>query len=1625
MTHDDAGADRLGDGSRDVGDGGRGVGGGDAGADARTTGGRGTGANREESSAVARGEGLADPTASRANCGVGAVVDLEGAASHETVADALDLLADMEHRGARGAEPNTGDGAGVMLERPDAFFAAELDVSLPSTYAVGTLFLPPDDDATREWVRDVVREELAARDCEVLTWRRVPTAAEPANLGETARAAEPAIWQVFVAPTDAVGDADTNGDAGSTAADDSVGDTDAAVDTEAFDHALYVARRAVESRLDEATPGADTDTDENGTGDESSRDPYVVSLDRQRVVYKGLLTAEQLPDYFPDLRDERLRSRVALVHARFSTNTLGAWHLAHPYRNVVHNGEFNTLDGNVNWMRARESELSGERFDDDELEAVTPVVTDPDQSDTATVDEVLDLLLHGGRELPHALRMLVPEAYRNDPEMAADRRDFYDYHASLVEPWDGPALVIGFDGEQVAGVLDRNGLRPCRYDVTADGRLIAASEAGALETPPAEIVDRGRLRPGEVFVADLAEGRVVPDEEVFADLTDERYGEWVDREAVAVDDLTDDTVTEETEAELPDDLRARQVAAGYSHDQLDTMLEPMAREGTDPVGSMGDDTPLSVLSETRRSLFDYFVQSFAQVSNPPIDYIREDLVTTLETRLGPQRDLLSEMPAHARQVVCDSPVLTDAEARAIRALDGTDHGLRSVTVDTTFAVPDDEDGGDEAPRLAAAVADLRERAAAAVRDGADVLVLSDERVGADRAAIPALLATAAVHTHLVDERLRAQCGLVVRTEQAAEVHHVACLIGYGAGAVHPALAYDTVRDLVAGENGADPETALTAYREAVEDGLSKTMARMGISALSSYQGAAVFGAVGLDESFLDRYFTDTESKTAGIGVEEVQTDALARHAAGYDRDPELPRTGEHENRSDGERHGWNPDSVSALHSAVRSGDHDAWEEYAAHVNDPAEPEALRDTLTFAGDRDPVPIAEVEPVSEVVQRFSTAAMSLGSLSPEAHETNAQAMNRIGGKSNTGEGGEPPERFDTERECHVKQVASGRFGVTAAYLRAADEIQIKMAQGSKPGEGGHLPGSKVNDLIAHVRCSTPGVGLISPPPQHDIYSIEDLKQLIYDLKAINPDADVNVKLVAGTGIGTIAAGVAKANADAVHVSGHSGGTGASPRTSIKHAGLPWEIGLAETNQLLHETDLRDRIRVSVDGGLKTGRDVAVGALLGAEEFAFGTASLVSSGCVMARQCHQNTCPVGVATQREELRERFPGEPDHVIEFMRFVAQDLREIMAELGFRTVDEMVGRPDCLEPREDLTGRAATLDPSAVLADPVGDPVPDETDAPTGDTPTAADGGTARTKVQPQPRPTDRLLDRLCPDLAERVAAGEETTITGRVDNADRAVGATLSGRVVDEHGGDGLADDTVSVNLTGAAGQSFGAFLAPGVTARVTGTANDYVAKGLSGGRVIVETPEDAGYDPATNVAIGNVALYGATDGELYVEGVAGERFAVRNSGVRAVVEGAGDHCCEYMTGGVVAVLGAVGRNFAAGMSGGVAYVYDPDGTAERRVNRSMVSTSRSLSDRDRAVLRRLVENHAAHTGSERAAELLDDWETVVDDFLRVLPDPYADVLAAGDAEDVRTDLPSRVASDAEGGFGSAPGDD
>jgi len=1519
---------------------------------------------KEQQNTFASGAGLADPDDYRGSCGVGVVFDLDGGAGHDVVADGLELLENLEHRGTTGAEKNTGDGAGVMLQIPHAFFKAELDSDLPpaNEYAVGSLFLPKREDDAAHLI-DIFESELADRGLNVFEWRDVSTDAAAADIGDTARESEPRVAQAFVAPTSMTG-ADSQ--------DTSTSQRSPIDDMDTFDRALYTARRAVENRVEKAQPAG-------------SERFYVCSLDRKTVVYKGLLKADQLAAYFPELADERFGSNFAMVHARFSTNTLGAWHLAHPYRRIIHNGEFNTIQGNINWMRARQTDIDHPGFSGD-IDTIMPIIDDPEQSDTASVDNALELLMQGGRDLPHALRMLIPEAWRKDANhVSEERREWYDYHASLVEPWDGPALVAATDGERIGAVLDRNGLRPCRYDVLKNNTLVMASEAGALDHDPADIAERGRLQPGQLFLADPDEGRIVPDDEVFEGLLNDQYGEWVADQQIELHAL-DDGTDRHPQGEVTG-LRAHQAAYGYTYDELDHLLEPMMADGKDPVGSMGDDTPLSVLSQFNRPLFSYFKQLFAQVTNPPLDYIREECVTSMETRLGHQRNLLDETPEHARQLICDSPILTDSETASIKRLD--EEGLSTAVLDITY-------NPDAVSNLETAVRELRMAATSAAKEN-EILILSDRNAGPERVPIPSLLATSGVHHHLVRNGLRNHVGLVVESGDPRAVHHFATLVGYGAGAINPYLAYQSIADMVAGEDGANLEASIDAYIGAVEDGLLKTMAKMGISTVESYRGAQIFEAVGLASSFVAEYFEGTTARTEGIDIDDVQEDLQTRHkvAFGDIDEADLERQGEYEHRSSGMFHEWNPQSVGALQEAVRMGDYERYGDFAEMMNEQTENlQSLRGLLEFDSPHEPVDIDDVEPIKSIVTRFSTAPMSLGSLSPEAHENNAIAMNRLGGKSGTGEGGEPPERFGVEKDSNIKQVASGRFGVTSNYLTNAEEIQIKMAQGSKPGEGGHLPGEKVDEMIAYVRNSTPGVGLISPPPLHDIYSIEDLKQLIHDLKAANPEANVNVKLVSEAGIGTIAAGVAKANADVVHISGHSGGTGASSKTSIKNAGLPWELGLAEANQMLCATDLRSRIKMTVDGGMKTGRDVAIGALLGAEEYVFGTAALVTSGCVMARQCHQNTCPVGVATQREDLRKRFPGEPEHVINYMTFLAQELRELMAELGFTSMDEMVGQVNCLRQRDDVSqAKAAKLDLSAVLAPLAGD---------------------ARTNTDPQTHEVDEQLDWKIIEQAESaIEQGEPTQLDMEIGNQHRAVGATLSNAISKAHGEAGLAPDTLGIDFTGVSGQSFGAFLARGVTMRLVGSGNDYVGKGLSGGKLILKTPDTSTLEPEKNIVAGNVSLYGATDGEAYINGMAGERFAVRNSGVKAVVESVGDHGCEYMTGGCVAILGKTGKNFAAGMSGGIAYVLDREEKFISKVNHGMVSTSTELNNSDRQMLRRLVENHVAYTDSDRGQYILDHWEEEVTKFVKVLPDAYASVLDDRPELDVRDQLPVSAYAD------------
>jgi glutamate synthase (NADPH/NADH) large chain len=1483
-------------------------------------------------------------------------MDLDGTKSHAMIEEALGVLDNLDHRGARGAEEDTGDGAGILIQKPHALFKNLVSgLGGFDTYGVGQFFLPPDE-TTQQALRDFIDKRIAAEGFETIAWRDVPT--DASTLGPTARATEPDVWQVFVRPTEPM-------------------------PPEKLDAHLYILRRLIENDV------ADSDLKDSDTF-------YVCSLDRRKIVYKGLLTNAQVRNYYPDLSDDRVRSSIALVHSRFSTNTLGAWRLAHPYRTIVHNGEVNTLRGNFNWMRAREKNLRSEVFGD-ELDRIRPVTTEA-QSDTAVLDNVLEILVESGRSLPHALRMLIPEAWNKNDRLGPDRRAWYDYHSTLIEPWDGPLLVAFTDGYSVGAGLDRNGLRPCRYWVTHDNRLVMASEVGVVDLPPSKVSHKDRLQPGQLFLADAEEGRIVPEDEVFDRLTDEKYQRWLDAQRVRLRTLvsarTDQgevdrgAVVPEVDLHLngdPHALSRRQKAFGYSREHVRRLMQPMIEDGKDPVGAMGNDTPPAVLSDHNKTLFTYFKQLFAQVSNPPLDYIREELVTSLESHVGSKGNLLSESAEHCRQLHLESPILSDAAFAALRDIDA--NGIRAATVDITFA-PE--------TRLADAVERVQRDAAQAIENGAELVILSDRAAGPDRIAVPSLLVVGAVHHDLIRSGLRTDAGLVVESGQPCAVHHFCTLIGYGADAVHPYLAYATVRDLTErSDDVADAATALERYIGSVEQGLLKVMAKMGISTLESYKGAQVFEAVGLDSQFVEDYFFGTTSRIEGVGIEELEDDVRERHENAFNvdlaGDTDLETGGELYWRRDGEHHQWNPQTLGKLQHAVRTGDRAAYDEFAALINEQSrQHQTLRGLLAFDTDPDDaVPIDEVEPVEDIVGRFFTSSMSFGSLSPEAHETLAVAMNRLGGMASTGEGGEQVDRFGTERECAIKQVASGRFGVTSTYLANADHIEIKMAQGSKPGEGGHLPGQKVNDIIAKTRYTTPGVSLISPPPHHDIYSIEDLAQLIHDLKSANPDADVHVKLVAAAGIGVIAAGVAKAKADAVLISGESGGTGASPKTSIKSAGLPWELGVTEAQQVLLENRLRSRIRMRVDGGLKTGRDVAVAALMGAEEYGFGTAALVTLGCIMLRKCHCNTCSVGIATQDPDLRKKFVGEPEHVMNYMRFIAQELREIMAELGVRTVDEMIGRTDKLRQRETDHRKARRLDLSPLLRRPDSDDDPRKTRE-------------QNHKIEEKIDYT--LIEEARPAIEDQAPVHLEHDI----HNRDRTVGATLSAEITGRYGPEGLPDNTIRVDFEGEAGQSFGAFLATGVTLRLEGEANDYVGKGLSGGHIIIQTPESAGWVAEDNIILGNVALYGATRGEAYFNGQAGERFAVRNSGVHAVVEGVGDHGCEYMTGGVVVVLGDTGRNFGAGMSGGEAYVLDEAGTFDDKVNPGMVRVEALTDERDRRLVRRLVETHLHHTGSEKAERVLSNWDAAVQQFRKVMPEAFAkqveEHLQKG--EDIRPDV-------------------
>ncbi len=1477
-------------------------------------------------------QGLYDPRQEHDACGVAFVATLTGERSRSIVDAALAALRNLEHRGASGAEVDSGDGAGVLLQVPDAFLRDVVDFELPAEggYAVGLGFLP-DDDAAEAAVRGAVASIAAEEGLAVLGWRAVPVT--PSLLGRTARSVMPRFRQLFVAAPDGV-------------------------------HGIDLDRRAfcLRKRVEHAT------------------DAYFCSLSARTVVYKGMLTTGQLEPFYPDLSDRRLTTGLAVVHSRFSTNTFPSWPLAHPYRFIAHNGEINTVMGNRNWIRARETQLSSDLLPGD-LDRLFPVCS-PGASDSATFDEVLELLHLGGRSLPHAVLMMIPEAWENAPDMDPARRAFYQFHGCLMEPWDGPASVVFTDGNQVGAVLDRNGLRPGRFWITDDGLVVLASEAGVLDLDPARVVRKGRLRPGRMFLVDLEEQRVIEDDEVKSALAGEHpYAEWLHAGLINMPGLPQ----REHVVHTHKSVTRRQQTFGVTEEELRLLLTPMARTGTEPIGSMGTDTPVAVLSERPRLLFDYFAQLFAQVTNPPLDAIREELVTSLSGSIGPEHDLLRPGPASCRQVVLPFPVIDNDELSKIIHInrDGDLPGYATYVVHGLYEVT----GGGAA--LAARLEEICAEVSAAIAGGARIVVLSDRNSDARHAPIPSLLLTGAVHHHLIRERTRTQVGLVVEAGDVREVHHVALLIGYGAAAVNPYLAMESVEDLArAGVLLRDvpPQSAVDNLVKALGKGVLKVMSKMGISTVASYTGAQVFEALGLAGDVVDRYFTGTVSRLGGVGLDVLAEEVRRRHLTAYPAGGtvaadthRLETGGDYQWRRDGEAHLFDPETVFRLQHSTRSGRYDLFRGYTARVDEQSRRlMTLRGLFELREDvRPPVPLAEVEPVSEIVKRFSTGAMSYGSISQEAHETLAVAMNRLGGKSNTGEGGEDPDRLrDPARRSAVKQVASGRFGVTSDYLTHADDIQIKMAQGAKPGEGGQLPGNKVYPWIARTRHSTPGVGLISPPPHHDIYSIEDLAQLIHDLKNANPGARVHVKLVGEVGVGTVAAGVSKAHADVVLISGHDGGTGAAPLTSLKHAGGPWELGLAETQQTLLLNGLRERIVVQTDGQLKTGRDVVIAALLGAEEFGFATAPLVVSGCIMMRVCHLDTCPVGVATQNPVLRAKFTGRPEFVVTFFEFVAEEVREQLARLGFRSVAEAVGHSEVIDARRAVGHwKAAGLDLRPILYRPE---LPD---------------GAALRHTTSQDHGLEKALDNqlvtLCRDALE---LGEPVRAQLAIRNVNRTVGTMLGHEVTKRHGAEGLPDGTIDLTFTGSAGQSFGAFLPRGITLRLEGDANDYLGKGLSGGRLVVRPDRRAPFAAEGNVIAGNVVGYGATGGEVFVRGLVGERFCVRNSGATAVVEGVGDHACEYMTGGRVLVLGPTGRNIAAGMSGGVAHVLDLDTSL---VNLGMVDLE-PLSPDDRALVARLLRRHADETGSTVAADLLDQGGPALDRFTTVLPRDYRRVLEA-----------------------------
>jgi glutamate synthase (NADPH) large chain len=1524
-------------------------------------------------------QGLYDPNNEHDACGVGFIADIKGQKSNKIVKQGLEILKNLTHRGAVGADPLAGDGAGLLMQIPDEFLRAETSFELPPAgdYGVGMVFLPRGESA-RKQCEDKIAYFIAAEGQKFLGWRDVPVNSE--CLGESVKGSEPVVRQIFV------------------------GRGSNCPDQDSFERKLFVIRKQIENEVRESAGNACAGF-------------YIVSMSSRILLYKGMLLANQVDVFYTDLTDERVVSALALVHQRFSTNTFPTWNLAHPFRMIAHNGEINTMRGNLNWMAARRHAMSSKILGDD-LDKVWPLIPEG-QSDSACFDNALELLVQGGYSLAHAMMLLIPEAWHNNPQMDPARRAFYEYHSSLMEPWDGPAAVAFTDGRQIGATLDRNGLRPARYLITDDNMVIMASEMGVLTIPEEKIVKKWRLQPGKMLLIDMEKGRIIDDDEIKAELSAQRpYQKWLDEAQIMVRDLP---VTVSPMA--PDDktLLQRQQAFGYTQEDLKFLMLPMVASGQEAIGSMGSDSPLAVLSDKPKSLFNYFKQNFAQVTNPPIDPIREELVMSLVSQIGPRPNLLElEQTSVQKRLEVTQPLITNTSLARVRCIDALTKGaFRTYTADICY--PADQGAAGMEPALDS----LCQTAEKAVREGYNILILSDRCMDADHIAIPVLLATASVHHHLVLAGLRTTSGLVVETGAAREVHHFAVLAGYGAEAINPYVALDTIdklRHKLPEEVG--KEEAMRRYKKAVGKGLLKVMSKMGISTYQSYCGAQIFDAVGLSTELVDKYFTGTPSTIEGVGLPEIAEEAVRWHRTAFGDAPiyrdALDVGGDYAYRVRGEDHIWTSETISKLQNATRTNNSKTFEEFSRLINEQSEKLlTLRGLFEFKWAKEPIPLDEVESAKEIVKRFATGAMSYGSISMEAHSTMAVAMNRIGGKSNTGEGGEEPERFkpledgsSNPRRSAIKQVASGRFGVTVEYLVNADDIQIKMAQGAKPGEGGQLPGHKVNAEIARVRHSTPGVGLISPPPHHDIYSIEDLAQLIHDLKNANPKARISVKLVSEVGVGTVAAGVSKAHADHVTISGFDGGTGASPLTSIKHAGSPWEIGLAETHQTLVMNRLRGRIAVQADGGMRTGRDVVIAALLGADEIGFATAPLIVQGCIMMRKCHLNTCPVGVATQDPELRKRFTGQPEHVINYFFFVAEEVRQLMSQLGFRNFNEMIGQRDSLEMRQAISHwKARGLDYSRLLCKPEAGPE------------------VAVFNSEQQDHGLDKALDhKMISQAQPALERGESVQMETEIFNYNRTFGTMLSGEVAKRYGHAGLPDDTIYIKAKGTAGQSFGAWLAKGMTIELAGEGNDYVGKGLSGGRLVIYPPANSKLVPEENIIVGNTVLYGAISGECYFRGVGGERFCVRNSGATAVVEGVGDHGCEYMTGGIAVVLGSTGRNFAAGMSGGIAYVLDEDGTFEQRCNLSMVElepiavedktlesmehmggdlethgrvdVSHDMTRHDAIRLRQLVEKHMHYTNSTRAKLILDNWQDYLPKFVKVMPVDYRRALMEMQAE-------------------------